>query len=49
LPVAFGGNVKRIILLVLVVCWAMVVTARAQNGKPEPKEVVLAFYRLALD
>jgi len=40
--------VKRIIFLVLVVCWTMVVTARAQNGKPEPKEVVLAFYRLAL-
>jgi predicted SnoaL-like aldol condensation-catalyzing enzyme len=40
--------VKRIIVLVLVVCWAMVVTASAQNGKPEPKEIVLAFYRLAL-
>ncbi len=36
------------IVLVLIVCSAMVLNARAQNGKPEPKEVVLAFYRLAL-
>lgn len=39
---------KRIIVLALVVCSAMAMTARAQNGKPAPKEVVLAFYRMAL-